>query len=187
MVPLGVIAAVFVLPTYASCGGELHSPAYYASDGLFPAVWIAPVFLFAGLFAALTALALRRGQVDRVSRRLGLAALAALALSTVGVGAFLAAESAGSWPWFAAALLATAAAAKLVRRARGMGPWQIWEHLLAAFAVLAAATCPAVMLGGELLSGSLKSLGPGAYLFLGALAALWAVLGTALVRARASS
>ncbi|MBI3184847.1 MAG: hypothetical protein HYZ28_22135 [Myxococcales bacterium] len=180
--PLTVMAAVFFVPTYRACSDSpLESPLEFAADGLLMAAWVVPVFLFAGVFAAFTAVSLRRGQVDLRARRLGLGALGLFALSTIGIGAAMLADG-GDWRWLAGALATCVAAGLLVRRARGRLPWQIWEHLLAAFAVLAAAAGPTVLLGGEMLAGSWVHLGPGAWLFIGAELALGIVLCVSLAR-----
>jgi hypothetical protein len=182
VVPLGLLAAVFFIPSYRGCADErFQSPAHFASDlGL--AAWIVPVFLCAGLLALLTARALRRGEVDRFTRRTGLAAVAAFALSEVAIGVAWTASSASEWPWLATWLGTSATAALLVRGARGLRPWQIWEHLLAGFTVLAAASGPAFFLGGELLRDKCD-LGPGGYVFDAALVALAGIAAVAVVRA----
>src|SRR5687768_8984802 len=78
--PLAVIGCVFLIPTYRAChDGEFHSPAHFASDNVMSALTIAPTFLFAALLAVLTARALLHRGVDRATRRVGLAALAAFA------------------------------------------------------------------------------------------------------------
>lgn len=148
------------------------------------AAWTVPVYLFAGLFAVLTALALRSGEVSRTLRRVGLVALGLFALTTVAVHtAMVRSDAVTPWYWVAGALAATAAAAALVRRARGKSPFQIWDHLLAAFTVLAAVTGPAIYLACALPEGT-RHLGPGGFLFLAAHAALAGVLGWALFRRR---
>lgn len=178
VLPLGLLAAAFVMPSVYGGSAAQHA-AYF---GLW--VEVVPVFLFAGLFTFLTGFALWRRQVDRGTRRLALASLAAMALLTVGD--LLRGRGLGGLGWvgLAITLVAAAGAAVLVRRARGLGPWQVWEHLLAAFAVLSAGTFPTVYLGLTLLNGEARVLRPGAYLYLGALVALWALGAVAVVRAR---
>ncbi len=139
LVPLSVIAAVFVLPTYRSCAtAPFESPASFATGSVFGALWIAPVFLAAAFFAVLTARALISREVDRRARRLGLGALAVVGLTSITSSTIML----GDQNWVDLVLLcgsmaAALGAAALVRRARGRTPWEIWEHLLAAFAVVA--------------------------------------------------
>jgi hypothetical protein len=179
LVPLTVMALAFFVPSYRACtDNPFRSAAQFATDGWFEALWIAPVFALAAIFAGLTALALRKGHVDRTLRLIGLGTLAAFALSAVGVGAAIVLGE-GEWQWLAVGALTTTAAGALVRRARGHEPWQVWEHLLAAFVVLSIGSAPTIFFVGDLLSGG-QHLGPGAWLFLGAqllgsLAAAWSV------------
>jgi hypothetical protein len=184
--PLAVMAAAFFLPSYRACLDDpARSAAQFATDGVFEAFWITPVFAVAAAFAVLTALALRAGDVSRATRRLGLAALAALSATTLTFGGIVTAGQVNEWPWLAAGVASTTLAIALVRRARGRAPFQIWEHLLAAFTVLAMGTAPAIFLGGALLSGG-ASLAFGGYLFVLAHAALAAVVGWALLRERSA-
>ena len=189
LLPLIIMASVFVLPTYRSCSDEpLHSPAHFAASDLGSAMWIAPSFLVAGLLALLTVRALRRKEVDLTTRRLGLGAVGVLALCTFATNTLM------LWPLERADVLALsvmtavmAGAVALLRRARGKPGWQIWEHLLAAFALVVAVSGPAVFLGQEVLFGSGKHLGPGAYLYVGAgLVLLFLTLGARRLRAAAS-
>lgn len=184
LLPLAAMALAFFVPTYRTCSdAPFHAPAHYAGEGLAQAAWISPVYLFAAVFAVLTAVALRQGQVSRALRRLGLAALAAFASVTAGLNAVLVGSGEGDWPWLVAALVTALAAAALVRRARGHGPWQIWEHLVGAYAVLAMGTAPAIFLAGDLARGATHST-VGAFLFVGAHLALTVLIGHALWRAR---
>ena len=179
-VPLTVLAAVFFIPTYQGCQEtELRSPAHYV---LTEGFWILPVFAFAAVLAALTLRALARGEMDAPTRRLGLAAVVGMAAAQLGFGLSWTFRASFEWPWFAAPLAATAVGAVLVRSARGMRPWQIWEHLLASFVLLAAVSGPTVFLVPALFQGGHRS--PGVWLYSGSLAALVWILGAALVRAR---
>ncbi|MBL8922744.1 MAG: hypothetical protein JNJ54_28100 [Myxococcaceae bacterium] len=165
------MASVFVLPTYRACSDEpLHSPAHFVSDPV-AAAWIAPSFLVAGFLAFLTARALRKKEVDLTTRRLGLLVVAGLAASTL-LGSFVTTSLTNSpWP-FAFVGAAVAGAVLVLRRARGRPGFKVWEHLLAAFAVVVATAGPALVLGGELLFGNRALVGPGGWLYVGALAAL---------------
>lgn len=186
LLPLIIMASVFVLPTYRSCSDEpLHSPAHFAASDLGSAMWIAPSFLVAGLLALLTLRALRRKEVDLTTRRLGLVAIGALALCTAATNTLI------LWPLEGADVLVLsvmtavmAGAVVLIRRARGKPGWQIWEHLLAAFALVVAVSGPAVFLGQEVFFGSGKYLGPGAYLEVVAVAGLLLVTLSAVVTRR---
>ncbi|MDP1922111.1 MAG: hypothetical protein Q8L14_38080 [Myxococcales bacterium] len=189
LLPLIIMASVFVLPTYRSCSDEpLHSPAHFAASDLPSALWVAPSFLVAGVLALLTLRALRRKEVDLTTRRLGLVAIGALALCTAATNTLM------LWPLERADVLALsvmtvvmAGAVLLIRRARGAPGWQIWEHLLGAFALVVAVSGPAVFLGHEVFFGSGKFLGPGAYLYVGAaLVLLVLMLGARRLRAAAS-
>jgi hypothetical protein len=174
LVPLSVIAAVFVLPTYRSCAtAPFESPASFATGSVFGALWIAPVFLAAAFFAVLTVRALLSRDVDRSARRLGLGALALVGLTSIASSTFMLGDK--NWVdlvMLAASLAAAVLAAALVRRARGRTPWEIWEHLLAAFAVVAAGTGPTGVIASNLVMDAGSDLAPGAYLYLGALALL---------------
>jgi hypothetical protein len=183
---LVAIAAAFFVPSYRACSDEpLRSAAQFATDGWFEATWIVPVFAFAAAFAAFTALGLKNGVVARLHRKIALGLLGALALSNLGFGG-AATLGDGEWPWLAAGALTTISAAALVRRARGHDPWQVWEHLLAAFLALAAGTGPTVMLAEDLVLNGGAHLGPGAWLFLGAQLLLLPLLTVSLLRARLS-
>lgn len=182
--PLSFIAAVFVLPTYSSCSEGLVSPAAYASRDWYSSSWVVPVFACAAVLALLTARALRRGEVDLGTRRLGLVAVTAFAMATVGFAISVAARHSFEWPWLAAATVATTLAAVLVRQARGMSPWRIWERLLAAYVLIATVTGPTVLLGGDAIKLRFSNFGPGAYLYLASLLALCGILASTLVRAR---
>lgn len=179
-----IMASVFVLPTYRSCSDSpLHSPAHFAADDLASAAWIAPSFFVAGLLALLTLRALRRKEVDLTSRRLGLVAIGALASCSAVTNTLL------LWPLEGTELLAVpvmatffGGAALLMRRARGKPGWRIWEHLLGAFALVVAVSGPAVFLAQELLFGSGTFVGPGAFLYVGAVVALLLVTLTSLTR-----
>ncbi|MDP3233586.1 MAG: hypothetical protein Q8S33_38295 [Myxococcales bacterium] len=189
LLPLIIMASVFVLPTYRSCSDEpLHSPAHFAASDLSSAMWVAPSFLVAGLLALLTLRALRRKEVDLTTRRLGLVAIGALAVCSATTNTLM------LWPLERADVLALsvmtavmAGAVLLIRRARGAPGWRIWEHLLAAFALVVAVSGPAVFLGHEVFFGSGKLLGPGGYLYVGAaLVLLFLMLGARRLRAAAS-
>lgn len=190
LLPLIIMASVFVLPTYRSCSDEpLHSPAHFAASDLPSALWIAPSFLVAGLLALLTLRALRRKEVDLTTRRLGLLGVGVLALCTAATNTLM------LWPLEGNDLLALSvmttvfgAAVLLLRRARGTPGWSIWEHLLAAFALVVAVSGPAIFLGEEVLFGSGHSVGPGGYLYVGSVVALLPLtLTAALSRRRGAS
>ena len=185
LLPLALMAAVFILPTYRACSDDpLQSPAHFALGDLGSALWIAPSFLVAGLLAFLTARALRKKEVDLTTRRLGLMGLGALGLSALGTALVSLWPMDGMhWVHLAALLGVLTGAGLLVRRARGRPGWQIWEHLLGAFGLTAAVSGPAVFLGAELFFGSRTALGPGAYVYLGSLAALLALTFGAVLRA----
>lgn len=184
LAPLAIMAAAFFIPSYSACADDApRSAAQFATDGLFEAFWIPPVFIAAGVFAVLTALALRSGHVSRAVRRIGLGTLAVLSACTLSFGGIITAGQANEWPWLAGGLASTAVAVALVRRARGRAPFQIWEHLLAAFTVLAMGTAPAIFLTGTLVSGG-AALAVGGYLFVLAHAALAVIVGWALIARR---
>lgn len=172
LLPLLVMASVFVLPTYRACSDEpLQSPAQFAADDALTALWVAPSFLVAGFLAFLTFRALRRKEVDLTTRRLGLVSIAGVALTSLG-GLVLTTELLNSpWP-IALVAVALAAGALLLRRARGRPGFQVWERLLAAFSLVAATSGPALVLSGALLFDERNHVGPGAWLFVGAAAAL---------------
>lgn len=183
LLPLIVMASVFVLPTYRACSDEpLHSPAHFAAGDALATAWVAPSFLVAGLLAFLTFRALRKREVDRTTRRLGLLSIAGLALTSLG-GVVLTSELINSpWPYVFLAL-ALPAAVLVLRRARGRPGFQVWERLLAAFSLVAAASGPAVVLAGELLFSDRRHVGPGAWLYVGALASLLLITLGAVLRA----
>jgi hypothetical protein len=166
---LSTLAAVFILPTYRACSTDVSysSPAHFASESVASAVWIAPIFLVALALAVLSVKALASGEVDRTTRRLGLAALGALVASMfVGVAMEL------SQVLFAVPALLVGGA--MLRHARGRPAWEIWEHLLAVYAILTVGTFPSVVLISDAFT-SRDNLGPGAYVYLAALVALLAV------------
>lgn len=167
MWPLAVIAAVFFLPTYASCDGPPKSPAAFADDPFMFAA-IVPVFFAAAVLALLTFRALRRGEPDRRARRLALLSVALVPAGALGTTALMTAQNGSEWPWLASAAAGAAAAVFALRRARGQQPWRIWLHLLIAFSAVAAVTMPSIIIGADLVHGDLNHLGPGAYLFLAA-------------------
>lgn len=173
VLPLWVMAAAFVLPAYRACSDDpAHSPLQYASDSPFMTSWVAPPFLFAAVFAVLTTLALLRGgQVSLRTRRIGLAALGAFAAISLTVSSIWAAQESFEWPWLAASLVSVVAAAALIRRARGHEPWRIWQHEVAAFALLGAGAGPSVFLAADAVTHQ-RHLAWGGWLYLGALAAL---------------
>lgn len=186
LLPLLIMASVFVLPTYRACSEDpMQSPAQFAVGDVGAAFWIAPSFLVAGLLAFLTARALKKKEVDVTTRRLGLLAVAVLAVSNLVTviysGVVLDSTK-------VAGLLvvpgAVALAALLMRRARGRPGFQIWEHLLAAFALVVATAGPALVLSGELLFGNHALVGPGAWLYVGALAVLLPVTLGAVATSR---
>lgn len=183
LLPLVVMASVFVLPTYRSCSDEpLRSPAHFAMSDAVSAAWVAPTFLVAGVLALLTFRALRRKEVDLTSRRLALLSITGLALTSLG-GVVLTSELTNSpWPYALVAVV-LAGGVLLLRRARGRPGWQVWERLLAAFSLLAAASGPAVVLTGELAFGNRNNVGPGGWLYVGASAVLL-LLTTAAVLAQ---
>jgi hypothetical protein len=175
LLPLIIMASVFVLPSYRSCSeGPLHSPAHFAMDDVGSAAWIAPPFLVAALLAILTARALKKREVDLTTRRLGLFAVMALAVSslTTAVFSLRVLDSVKTAPFVVVAAGAIGGAVLLMRRAKGRPGFQIWEHVLAAFALVVATAGPALLFGGELFFGNHALLGPGAWLYVGALAAL---------------
>lgn len=182
LLPLVVLATSFFVPAYRSCtDSPLQSPLQYAADGLPEALWVAPVFLVGGLLAALTAWALRRGAVGMRARRWALGAVALVALTNLAFGAPALAGERDAWPWLAGAVVAAVLAGAAVRRGRGRGPFEVWNHLLAAFACAAAGSAPALVMASDLGLDGARHLGPGAYLFLAAVAALlglgaWATL-----------
>jgi hypothetical protein len=183
--PLVVLASVFVLPTYRACGEEpFHSPAHFAwGDVPMMASWIAPLFLVAGVLALLTVRALRVGEVDRTTRRLGLASLAVMAAST-SVGAVAMNELSRSWWPFAVVAASLAGAFVVVRGGRGKPAWRIWERIVAGFSFLALASGPVLVLGGEVLFGNRTHVAVGAWLALGAVASLAFVSMGAVVRGK---
>ena len=179
------MALVFVLPTFRACSEDpLHSPAHFATSDLLSAAWIAPPFLIAGLLALLTARALRRKEVDRTTRRIGLVAVAGLGLSALVTGGLYLWPLDGMKGFALGGLVAALGiAGAMVRNARGRQPWMIWDHLLGAFAIIAAVSGPGAFLAGELLFGSRSLLGPGAYLYLGSIVMLIGVSMRAVLRA----
>ena len=62
-----------------------------------------------------------------------------------------------------------------------MRPWQIWEHLLGAFVLLASVSGPTALLVPGLIE--MTGLGPGHYLYCAAMASLWPIVGVAIYRA----
>jgi hypothetical protein len=115
--------------------------------------------------------ALARNEVDRTTRKLGLASLGVMALSG---GVSVAANSDG-WFFLLPFAPALVLAAVLVRTARAMPSWVVWEHLLAAFGVLALATFPSVVLLGDLFQWHTDHLAAGAWVYFAALGGLLAV------------
>jgi hypothetical protein len=165
---LSTLAAVFVLPTYRACSGDPYdSPAHFAASNVGSALWIAPVFLAAFAFALLSVRVLARGAVDLRSRRLGLAALGAVAGSLL-LGSALEPVQ------LVFALPALVAGTVMLRQGRGRSPWEVWEHVLGSYALLTLGSFPSVILIGDAFTAP-DHLGPGAYVYLGGLAALLGV------------
>ena len=112
----------------------------------------------------------------QIAASLGVFATLALSISSMWVFA----ES-YEWPWFAASVLGVGAAALLVRRARGQDPWRIWSHLVAAFAVMAAASGPSIFLATEGVTHP-TSVYWGGWLYLASLAALLVLAAVTVTR-----
>ena len=188
MWPLMAIAAVLVLPTYRSCGeGKMESAAQYAAHSAFDAFWVLPVFVCAAALGLLTVRAVRRKELDVGTRRMGLLAIGLFGGSLLGFGGLMLSSGGFEWPWAAAAGAGVTAAVVLMRSARGRKPWQIWEHQLGAYTLMAAATAPTIFLTGDVLTRNLDNLGVGAFVFLGAQLALWVILAPAIFRAHRPS
>jgi hypothetical protein len=173
VIPLWVMAAAFVLPAYRACSDDpAHSALQYASDSPFMATWVTPPFLFAGVFAVLTTLALLRGgQVSLRTRRIGLAALGVFAALSLTVSSIWAIQDNFEWPWLAAGIGSVVAAAALVRRARGHEPWRIWQHEVGAFALIGAGAGPSIFLAVDAVTKQ-NHIAWGGWLYLAALASL---------------
>lgn len=181
MWPLMAIVSVLVLPTYRACSDDkMESAAEYAAHNATNAFWVLPVFVCAAVLALLTFRAARRKELDVGTRRMGL-------LSVGLFGGALVAAHAVEWVLLASAAVAFGAAVALTRSARGLKPWQIWEHQLGAYTLLAAATGPTIFLSSDLIRGGFDHLGVGAYVFLAAQLALWVILTPAIVRAHRPS
>ena len=179
-VPLWVMAAAFVLPAYRACEAPF-SPAEYATHSAFSFAWVTPPFLFAAVFAVLTAVALQRRAATQQVRRLGLLAVGAMAALTLTVSSIWAIAETHEWPWFLASAAGVAGAALLIRRGRGREPWHIWQHLVAAFAVLAATSGPSVFLAVEGVARP-SNVYWGGWLYLGALVSLLVLSAVNLAR-----
>jgi hypothetical protein len=182
--PLTVLAAVFFIPSYSYCGHAPKSPLGYASEGWLSVAWIVPVFACAAALALLTLRVLARGEPDRASRRLALGSVALFVVAQVIIGAGITLDSSREWNLLVFPAIAMFGAAALIRSARGKRPWQIWERVLAAFALMVPTTGPAFYLGGSLLLERGAGLAIGGYLFDAAVLALWAILGVAMFRSR---
>jgi hypothetical protein len=181
LVPLWMMVVAFVLPTYSACE-SVESPATFAAGGPTAAAWVTPPFLFALVFSILTVYALSHRRVSLGARRLALAALAAFAASTLGGGALFWFDNSVEWVWLAGAGGSVAAAAVMLRTARGQATWLIWERLIGAFALLALGSGPTLFLGDALIRGQTDSLHPGAYVYLGSVACLLALTVASLTR-----
>lgn len=178
VVPLWVMAATFLLPAYRACG-TTYTPAEYAAGSAFGFAWVTPPYLFALAFAVMTTLALKRGAVSQQLRRLGLGAVAAFGAFALTLGAVWTISEPNEWPWLTATAAGVAGSAFVIRQARGKEPWRIWQHLVGAFALLAAAAGPSIMFAGEAWSwvfrddpARVSSLYLGAWLYLTSLAVL---------------
>jgi hypothetical protein len=181
LIPLWLMALAFFMPSYRGCSDEhFQSAAHFVAGDFQAALWVTPVFLFALAFAGMTMAALRRGVPSRALRFAGLGSVGAFAMSSIATATLVGLDGGSFEPgWLIAGTVSAALAVWLVRTAKGRAPWQMWERLLAAFAVLAAATFPTIYLGGSVLQGvSLEAWG--AWTFIGAQLALWSVLGLAL-------
>lgn len=174
------MAATFFLPAIRDCDHDRSALHYVANGEVGLKLLVLPPFLFAGVFAALTLLALKRREMTRQTRRLGLGALALFAILTLATSPIMEGGGTKSLPWIAAACAGVAGAAALVRTARGRKPWAIWERLLAGFALIAAGCGPTIALvifhDGVLWGG---------WLYLSSLAALLIITLTRTARAHA--
>jgi len=165
---LTLIAVSSVLPAYRTCDESVYrSPLEYMGDA-WSAAWIAPVFIGAAAIAALSVRALIRKEVDLQTRRLSLAVIGLLLGSTLVTGLMVAFQD-NDWPMAGGAVVAAPLAALMIRRARGLSSWKIWDQLLFAFAIAAAGAGPTVFLACSFGS---SDVGWGAYVYLGAIAAL---------------
>lgn len=167
--PLVLIAAVFFLPTFRRCDDlGFERPLDYVDGG--SAFRIVPVFGGAALMALLTVRAFVRREVTSGTRRLALAGLMLVALADIGAGLVTAANE--NWAVALPGAAAVTAAAWVIRHGRGQPPWRIWEHLLCAFALLAAAAGPTAFLVYTATNSGVDDFGIGAYGYLLSIATL---------------
>jgi hypothetical protein len=185
LLPLSVIAAVFVLPSFDECG-KPESMAHFAADGVLMAFWLVPVFFVAALLVVLTVHALAARQVSLAARRVALMGLAVLALSSVVLDVILFSDA--QWSkllWVLPSMLTAVLAMRVIRRGRGKTPWEIWSHLLGAYALLAAGASPGVGFTEKLVAHAGESLEYGAYLYLFAVPVLGLIAARSLRSASA--
>lgn len=170
--PLALIVSVLFLPTFRRCNEFGFERPTEILDPAGIALWIAPVFGGAALMAVLTVRALLRREVDLTTRRMALALIAGVALVEVGTTAGAIISASGDWMLTASGVAAVAGAVWMIRRGRGQPPWRIWEHLLCAFALLAAGAPMTAFLVWTAATDGVDDFGIGAYVYLLAIAAL---------------
>jgi hypothetical protein len=180
--PLWLIGVCLFLPTVRACE-KMESPAslLWGSKPFFAAL-LAP-YLVAQLLVVIAVVALARGRVGKLVTGATAALVVAAGASAVVLTLTGFEHSNGTeqaWSCFAAGCFVAGVAVMI--RARSFEPWNRLAHFYAAYTIF---TLPVASLLARILVGDgIHKVGFGAFLFLGAVAALVGVHARTLARAR---